>query len=55
MSTFFRSEQVAKQEGYQRQDGLCDHEIESKIQGLAELVGRRLVKFQDGFVILGLD
>jgi len=54
-SALFRSKKVAEQKRYQRQDGLCDHEIESKIQGIAEVIGRRFVKIQDCFVILGFD
>jgi hypothetical protein len=54
-SALFRSKEVAEQKCKQRQDGLCDHEIESKIQGLSELIGRRFVKIQDCFVILGVD
>ena len=54
-SALFRSKKVAEQKRYQRQDGLCDHEIERKIQGIAEVIGRRFVKIQDCFVILGFD
>src|SRR5579871_4319636 len=36
---FFRSKQVAEQKRQQRQDGLCDHQVESETHGIAELIG----------------
>ena len=47
------SKKVAEQQRDQRQDGLCDHEIEGEGERIPELIGCGLVKIQDCFVIFG--